>query len=211
MKQYYILINGRSQGPFTPEDLKQKGINQNTMVWNETLEGWKNAGMLPELENVLAPLQPPRVQSRISAKTGFSVMSVLILFLIGAIGMSWIDNREKKAKEEAKIDQREYEKEYTKDHIQELVHVTPSTYSVGLLGGVSGLKVSLTNGSEFLMDVVSVEINYIKANGSIFKTEVLNFSNLKPHTCQTQHAPESKRGSKIECNVSYVKSVEIGL
>ncbi|MCH5346570.1 MAG: CD225/dispanin family protein [Muribaculaceae bacterium] len=59
--KFYIAVNGTHQGPFDIEQLRERGINPNTMVWNETMTGWTRAGDVPYLVDTLfcGPAVPP--------------------------------------------------------------------------------------------------------------------------------------------------------
>jgi uncharacterized RDD family membrane protein YckC len=58
MKKYYIVLNGKQEGPFTFEELKNK-INLETFVWFEGLEKWIKAKELPELKTFFTQTPPP--------------------------------------------------------------------------------------------------------------------------------------------------------
>ncbi len=54
---YYIVIDGKQQGPFTQEELRHCNLSTETYIWREGLTNWVKAGTLPELSGILAPLQ----------------------------------------------------------------------------------------------------------------------------------------------------------
>lgn len=61
---YFILINDVQQGPFTVEELRQRGIQQDTLVWCEGMPQWTPAWQVDELKPLLfgtsvPPQQPP--------------------------------------------------------------------------------------------------------------------------------------------------------
>ena len=105
------------------------------------------------------------------------------------------------------------EKKTAKEHITELLEVSDDRYRVknGGLGGISGPEISVVNHSGYLIDLVMVEVQYIKQNGNVFKTEKITFQNLKPTEMQHQYAPDSKRGTQLKTSIILVKSVELGL
>jgi len=79
------------------------------------------------------------------------------------------------------------------------VSVESSDYMVNrLLGGISDLRITVTNNSGYLVDIVRVKVTYIKANGAIYKNEVLYFNQLGAHSTQTLNAPNSDRGTKVQ-------------
>lgn len=217
MKQYFILVHGKSEGPYAEEDLLYQNINHETLVWFEGLPTWQKAGTFPQLAKSLPPaaVTSSIYQSEWIKRTSFIIMAVIITLLIAVISFNKLNSKkalsEREAIEQAKIDQKEYEKAYTKAHIDELVHVKNSSYTYRLIGGISGLKVTVVNSSEFDMDLVLVNVTYLKDNGGIYKTEMLQFNNLKSHTSLTQHAPESKRGTQVESSIVQVKSTGVGL
>lgn len=62
--QYYIVVEGVSQGPFSLVDLLlNPGLKPNTLVWKTGLPDWKPAKEFPELESKLAENSvPPEIR-----------------------------------------------------------------------------------------------------------------------------------------------------
>ncbi len=58
MKKYFYLENKKQLGPFTIEELKEKGIRKDTMVWYKGMAEWKKAEELPELKDILGEDEP---------------------------------------------------------------------------------------------------------------------------------------------------------
>jgi hypothetical protein len=59
MKNFYIEQNGQQSEAISFEDLKQKKITRNTLVWYEGLQGWQKAGELDELQELFKSQPPP--------------------------------------------------------------------------------------------------------------------------------------------------------
>lgn len=59
MKKYYISTNGNQEGPFSIEDLQNKQIQRNTLVWFEGNDAWLKAEEVEELKTILGKLPPP--------------------------------------------------------------------------------------------------------------------------------------------------------
>lgn len=55
---YYVAVNGESTGPFTLEQLKQRGLTPNTLIWYEGLPSWVAASTVPEVSNYLFGARP---------------------------------------------------------------------------------------------------------------------------------------------------------
>ncbi|MGM0598656.1 MAG: SPFH domain-containing protein [Candidatus Rifleibacteriota bacterium] len=61
--QWHVAVNGQTQGPFSPEDLKTmaaKGdFKPDSLVWTAGQDGWKKAGEIQGLSVVFAQTPPP--------------------------------------------------------------------------------------------------------------------------------------------------------
>jgi hypothetical protein len=57
---YYIVKQGKQEGPFAKEDLLKNGLTKNTLVWCNGMKDWTKAGEVPDLEELLStPPTPP--------------------------------------------------------------------------------------------------------------------------------------------------------
>ncbi len=56
--QYYYHQNGQQYGPFTLDELKQRSINKDTLVWKAGMEEWVSAGELSDLSGLFPPIVP---------------------------------------------------------------------------------------------------------------------------------------------------------
>lgn len=87
---YYILINNTKQGPFSQEELINKNITPNAMVWAIGFSNWKQAKDVPELSEVLSNL-PPEPPEQILMPKKWLVESVLVSCLcclpLGIVGI----------------------------------------------------------------------------------------------------------------------------
>src|SRR6185503_9364897 len=61
--EYFVAVNGRSEGPFSLDQLSQMAFAQSftsaSMVWKKGMAGWVAAGSVPDLVNVLNNVPPP--------------------------------------------------------------------------------------------------------------------------------------------------------
>jgi len=58
-QKYYIVVDEKQEGPFSIEELKNKNIKRNTLVWTENMEDWMEAKNIVELEIILKKSPPP--------------------------------------------------------------------------------------------------------------------------------------------------------
>jgi hypothetical protein len=66
-----------------------------------------------------------------------------------------------------------------KAHPETYVSLVTGRYTTGIFGGISSFPVTATNNSSVMMDLVSVNIDYIQNNEKIFKTEHISFNDLE--------------------------------
>ncbi len=58
MASYYIVVNGEAKGPYTIDELRQAGLQSNSLVWTETMTDWAEASTVNELADIFKPYTP---------------------------------------------------------------------------------------------------------------------------------------------------------
>ncbi len=48
-RYFYIDIEGKQKGTFSPDELRQEHVKRDTLVWTQGMEQWKRAGEVDEL------------------------------------------------------------------------------------------------------------------------------------------------------------------
>jgi hypothetical protein len=59
MKEYYFLENNEQNGPFTIEQLTNKGLSYESLIWTEGMKDWQKLKDFPELVITLKPRSVP--------------------------------------------------------------------------------------------------------------------------------------------------------
>lgn len=59
MQKFYIVLNEEQQGPYSIDQIKQKDIKRDTLVWNENYENWFEIHNLEEFKNFFKKTPPP--------------------------------------------------------------------------------------------------------------------------------------------------------
>lgn len=67
MKKYFYSDGVTTFGPFTLDELREKGITPNTQVWFQELGDWRAAGTVPELIELFPLSAPPLPPSQAGA------------------------------------------------------------------------------------------------------------------------------------------------
>lgn len=87
-----------------------------------------------------------------------------------------------------------------------LVNVKPNEYKTGLLGGISNLKLEITNNSLQELQRVAIEIKYLGPEKKVVKTQTVYFENVAPGSQSTIDVPRSNRGVTIQYAITDIKS-----
>lgn len=237
MKKYYLHNGTVQEGPFDIEELKTKNLTRQTPVWFEPLLAWTTIGDVEELRPLLNPLPPPFTaaapppppplpqapaatvyepyQPYETPKSGITLRSVLywVLVIAAIVTTAYIyNNHQQKAEAEAnaQADAENKRLEVVKN-IRTYVTATGHEISVGLFGGISNVNITVTNNAAYVMDYVRVQVNYIKQDGGLWKTEYLNFAPVGAYQQVTLKAPDSDRGVSITYGIVAIKSTALGL
>jgi hypothetical protein len=59
MNFFYIITNDLQQGPFSLDELKEKSIQKDTLVWTEGMKEWQQAVNIEELAEMFRAVPPP--------------------------------------------------------------------------------------------------------------------------------------------------------
>jgi hypothetical protein len=86
------------------------------------------------------------------------------------------------------------------------VTLTGSKYMTSGIGGISDLDLTVSNRTEYPLDNVEVEVDYIKTSGGIYKTEKVVYDIIPAGTQKTLRAPNSSRGTSVNIRIQKVKA-----
>ncbi len=59
MKEYFFLKNKDQNGPFTIDQLADKGLTNETLIWTDGMVNWEKLKDIPELTQILKPKSVP--------------------------------------------------------------------------------------------------------------------------------------------------------
>ena len=92
-------------------------------------------------------------------------------------------------------------KNVTPESIKSKVTLSANDYNMGSFGGIKNLELTLANGSSYLLDKVTVEINYLNPEGNTVNFDKIFFQSINPGDIAVVPVKKSKRGVKIEYKI----------
>jgi hypothetical protein len=91
-------------------------------------------------------------------------------------------------------------------NIYKLVSVKSNKYIRGVFGGIRDLEITVLNDSKFLIDEVTVELQYIKPSELPLRTDIITFKNISPNGAETIKIPDSQRGIRVNYRITNIES-----
>ncbi len=94
MKQYFVFIKNKKEGPYSTSELQKLNINSNTLIWTKGMDEWIKASDLDELKIVLENIPPPLPDN---SKNGFylhlknNYKYIFLTLILSFIAMYFID------------------------------------------------------------------------------------------------------------------------
>ncbi|HBS52653.1 MAG TPA: hypothetical protein DD806_01475, partial [Flavobacterium sp.] len=197
--------------------LKGQKITKDTLVWSNDMEDWKKAYEIDELKSILSKNPPPLKKLQKSEyqkpkKSNFFKYLIIAIGLIAflAIGSNII-SEETIYQENTILEEEDYFNIQIRNKITSLIQVGTNQYSVDAFGGISNLDIIVTNNTDFIIDEITVAIDYIKKNDGVFKTEYLTFNNIPPKQNKSLSAPDSNRGLSVKLTKQSITSTDLNL
>lgn len=90
--------------------------------------------------------------------------------------------------------------------LKKFVVVLVNDYEVKLLGGIKDLEITVQNFSEYLLDEVTVKVEYLKPKGEVVNSEVVKVTNIKPQESKIAEVRSSPRGVKVKYTIVDISS-----
>jgi hypothetical protein len=101
--------------------------------------------------------------------------------------------------------------ESTRKNIRQLISARNNKYKTGVLGGISDLSITVSNKSDFEIDQVEVEIEYLGPEKKVVKKQMLVFNNVPAGKDVTLDAPKTSRGVSVNYSIKTIQSKSLGI
>lgn len=236
MKKFYLHDGANQMGPFGIDDLKTMGINIETPIWYEGLSEWTTVGKVPELNALFNITAPPPFSSRATypspnqeslshqeytykpEKQGSSIgkkllilAGTVVLVLIGIYIYNQVERQRYENARQNLANAEEDAKARIRNNITSYVTAERSGYQYNSLGGIYNLSISVNNNTSYIIDNAKVKVVYIKANGDIWDTRIVDFNLINPQSKATIRVPDTNRGTSVTYEIVSIKSSALGL
>ena len=237
MKKYYLHDGTVQDGPFDAETLKSKNLTKEAPVWFEGLDSWTTIGEVDELKEVIKIAPPPftqktaatpppiqkapviehkeiitstqaivepKIKKRSLGKVLLIIIGISLLGIAGVYGYSEVEQQISTQKEDDR-------KAMFRNNINSYVTAEGSEYLVNPFGGISDLRITVANTTDYTIDDARVRVTYYKANGNVWKQKEFSFKSIRPNTSQLMRIPDTDRGTSLDYEMVYIKSSSLGI
>jgi hypothetical protein len=103
------------------------------------------------------------------------------------------------------------EVESARRNIHQMVALEANKYKTGVLGGISDLKLTVSNSSNYPLDQVEVEVRYMGPEKRVIKTQMMLFNDVAAGETKTLEAPRTNRGVTVDYSIVRINSRALGL
>jgi hypothetical protein len=97
-----------------------------------------------------------------------------------------------------------------KNSLNELVSVSSNDYKRVAFGGIRNLQLTITNNSNYTLDNVIVELQYLKPSEEPLRTENIRFHSVAPNGTSTIRVPDTNRGIMVVYKIISIESKQSG-
>ncbi len=105
----------------------------------------------------------------------------------------------------------DYSNNYLRKNWNKLIYIDKYDYTYREIGGLWNINIPLINKSEFVIDFIKIRVDYYLKNyfgkGGIYKTEYLDYTNVKPKQKIILKAPDSDRGTSVKSSIIKINSM----
>ncbi|MGN6419982.1 MAG: DUF4339 domain-containing protein [Pseudobacter sp.] len=217
MKKYYTHDGVQQHGPFSIPELQVLNLRPESYIWHEGLSDWQLAGSVEELKAIFNSHPPPFRNSSVQSPPSLETLKQssayrsgkragkLLIIISAILLLTWGGRYIYARVEEQQM------KNHIKKNISQYVQAGNSAYKYSLLGGISGLKMTLSNNTQYVLEEVKVRLDYHKPDGTIWDHKIIVFTYVAPFEEAVLPVEDTNRGVKISYQIHSVKSVELGL
>ena len=101
------------------------------------------------------------------------------------------------------------EKEAMLSNIDKYIQVESSKFKPRPNGGIWDFSLKISNKTSHKIDAVALNVEYLRANGDVFKTATIEVNNLDPKKPQVKKVPNNEVGSNVRYYITGVIASDI--
>lgn len=92
--------------------------------------------------------------------------------------------------------------------LREMISVKANDYKRKALGGIKNLELTVRNSSPYILNTVTVELNYLKPSEQTLMSDTIHFRSVAPNGSMTIKIPDQARGIKVDYRIIEVESTQ---
>ena len=193
--------------PTTTEPEKQPSVVKSEVKENLNLS---NEVTTQSAEKKIVPkdTQPTIVEKKQTVSTNKPINEDEVSPGVDVNSLTGERTKKSRTDQQGSIENDQQEKNVSKNDISSQVSVKGSDYKRGAFGGIRDLQLTVLNNSKYILDNVTVELTYIKANDLPLKTDNILFHSVSPNGSMTIAIPPTTRGVKVIYKIIKIESKE---
>ncbi len=94
----------------------------------------------------------------------------------------------------------------SRDKILPLIQVEANKYKVGVLGGISGLEITVTNNSLYEIDMMQVIVHYLGPENKVVRDQTIIIASVPAGQQKTIPVERSSRGVKVSYSIGKIEA-----
>jgi hypothetical protein len=196
----HILTEKNSQ-----QEKPKKKLVQETQPANEVYKPVETKPIVSENKKAVMPKQKPAEEKNdepeITQNPGVDVNASTGERSKKTRTNSGIDNNEEENREESNSSSKG-------NDIRDMVSIRSNDYYVVAFGGIRNLQLTVLNDSKYVLDKVTVKVDYVRPNGATFKSDNIQFKGVSANGSSTIRMPDTNRGVKVYYKIVKVESKE---
>lgn len=206
MKKYFIHNGEGQHGPYSLDELKQKGLTAKTMIWFDGLPSWSEAQFIPELKEFLNPTPPPferanpinqtfdkakkvldkdyvnELESKIPNKTGKKIFKYSLIIL-AILGLAFLLNMILPSQERKEKNNPVEFITINKINLHQYYSYQNSSYSWKVEGKLTNMARNVT-----YKDIIIETEFFTESNTSLGKAELTIYKKFPPNNSQDKYS-----------------------
>lgn len=224
MEKYLLLRENKESGPYSSDELKALQLKASDLVREDSAGTvWQHPAEIDALKTIAASTTPSAALKKKAVVIAAFFTGVMICVSIAKMnsrlqeqsvaekirtlatlikkqktkGESFEHALVREAVPQAKAIKKTFSRPASPKEVFKQIKVQGNDYTVRYFGGISGLKLTVSNASMQFVNKAEVTVEYLNDKGHVIETDTYPVRALHPHSSQTVVVPPSMQGVKV--------------